>query len=59
MRLRVVPLLLIFILLAAVLIACQPQSQVVEVTRLVDNPVVETRVVEAEPEMVEVTGQNL
>lgn len=57
MRPRYVSLLFVFVLLAAILIACQPQTQVVEVTRVVDNTIVETRMVEAEPELVEVTRQ--
>lgn len=40
-----------------VLVACQPEAEVVEVTRVVENTVVETRVVEVEggTEIVEVT----
>lgn len=46
-------------LAVAALAACQPTTQVVEVTRVVPETVVETRVVEveSEPELVEVTRQ--
>ncbi len=63
MRLKHLSLTLLFVMLAGVLIACQPQTEVqtVEVTREVVNEVqvVETRVVEveAEPELVEVTRE--
>lgn len=57
MRFRVPVLFLLFVLLVGILIACQPQTQIVEVTRVVPETVVETRVVEAEPELVEVTRQ--
>ena len=57
MRLRSIVLLFVLVLLAAILIACQPQTQTIEVTRVVDNTIVETRLVEPEPELMEVTRE--